>query len=218
MAKHAISEALYEELTEKLDGLMDERDDVAEKKARVTKALGGEIKSLDTDIRRIRRQRKGFDLPQTEIPGTEVGQRRRDPAVLEILRQAAMVRLRELKEQGKRLDKTIHDRKVRETSRGAGTLQWQHTRGSGGAIAEVPGGKYEIINDNSRWNLRWFPVSGTAVMVTSCLHRPDAEKAAEQHLLELAGDAMLKNAGDGALTRKELKGPPTARKKGGRHG
>jgi hypothetical protein len=100
MPETKISKELTSEYTKRLEGLLDEQDDVAEKKSRVTKALGGELKIIASEIHRVRRVLKGLDSPQQEIPGTELGDRRPDPGVAAILKAAARVQVRERRAKG----------------------------------------------------------------------------------------------------------------------
>lgn len=99
MARTAISPALHEEMTEKLEQLLDDQDDVHEKKQRISKALGGELKIIAGAIARTRRILKGVESPQEDLPGLEGGERQRDPAVLQILRAAERVAVREAEEE-----------------------------------------------------------------------------------------------------------------------
>lgn len=88
----SISPELHEEFSEKLEQLLDEHDEISEKRSRISKALGGELKIIARGIAHVRRVLKGLDGPQEEIPGTEVGERRRDPGLEQILKAAERVR------------------------------------------------------------------------------------------------------------------------------
>ncbi len=110
----AISPELHEEMAAQLEKLLDDQDDVREKRVRISKALGGELKIIAGAITRTRRVLKGLESPQQEIPGTEVGERRRDPAVLEILQAATRVSLERMKEASDRFEAAQEKRKAKE--------------------------------------------------------------------------------------------------------
>lgn len=200
MPKHAISAALYEELTDKLDQAMDERDDVAEKKGRVTRALGGHLKVLDNQIARLRRQRKGLESPQQEIPGTEAGEQKRDPAV-EILLRAA---------------EGLPEKSEKEpvpAEPGLPPIEWTQD-GDGALVADVQPGRFEIIKLGDRYSL-FLRHGGKRVGIGSPSTTLDeAKEEAARYLLEVCADGMLPKE----LTKKSLRGGPIARKKRGRRG
>ena len=88
----ALSPDLHDKLTAELEQLLDEKDDLESKAKAVRKAFRGEIEVVADSIARVRLRLKGVASLQTEIPGTEVGERKRNPAVLEILAAARRVR------------------------------------------------------------------------------------------------------------------------------
>ncbi len=88
----ALSPDLHDELTAELEQLLDERDDVDSRRRAISKLLRGELERIADGIARVRMRLKGIEGAQIEIPGTELGERRRDPAVLEILAAARRVR------------------------------------------------------------------------------------------------------------------------------
>jgi hypothetical protein len=92
-----ISRELDDEYTGKLRQLLDEEEDVSGKKRRIDKALNGELAIIAKEIKRTRRILDGAESPQEEIPGTELGERRRDQSVVAILDAAAGIALREAK-------------------------------------------------------------------------------------------------------------------------
>ncbi len=232
MAKSKLSPALHEEFNEKLGQLLDDQDDVREKKARITKALGGELKIIADAIARTRRVLKGIESPQEEIPGTEVGERKRDPVVYRLLEAAD--RLSRAKEQVK----TAHPGATAEARVGGKKfpigpsleksvpppLSWRVLDGRE-RKATVDGGVYQLVQDLvGTWAGVWVPMSGggfprpignrkTLVLTAT---EADAAEACEKHHLERQADGLLRNAGAGELTKADTKGPAVARKKGGR--
>ena len=95
MPRATLSKGLREEYSEKLQDTLDELDVAREKRRTITKALKGHEELLEQAIYTLRRRLKGLDLEQTEIPGTEAGEPRRDPAVQRILDAAAGIADRE---------------------------------------------------------------------------------------------------------------------------
>jgi len=90
--KTTLSPELHAELSAELESLLDERDDLESHARAVRKAFRGELEVIADSIARTRLRLKGATGLQTEIPGTEIGQRKRNPAVLEILAAAKRVR------------------------------------------------------------------------------------------------------------------------------
>src|SRR3990172_12284636 len=88
----ALSPDLHDKLTAELEQLLDERDDVDSRRRAVSKLLRGELERIADGIARVRMRLKGIEGAQIEIPGTELGERKRDPAVLEVLAAARRVR------------------------------------------------------------------------------------------------------------------------------
>ncbi len=91
-ATSALSPELHDKLTAELEQLLDERDDVDSRRRAVGKLLRGELERIADGIARVRMRLKGIEGAQIEIPGTEIGERKRDPAVLEVLAAARRVR------------------------------------------------------------------------------------------------------------------------------
>lgn len=205
--KHPVklSPKLEVELRDKLEDLLDEHDDVAEKRKRVAKALKGHLSILDDSISLVRRQLKGQDLDQLELPGTETPAPAEDPVVRKILDLAGGIVVREPEKEGA------------EEPAAAGALAW-HAEGEN-LVARLEDGAYciEPIGTGLFYELHWTPKDGRSKRVAGALSSKDeAKKAAEQHRTERAADALLKNAGHCGLTRADVKGPAVARKKGGR--
>jgi hypothetical protein len=205
--KHPVklSAKLEVELRDRLEELLDDHDDVSDKKRRLTRALGSHLKVIEESVSLVRRQLKGQELDQLQIPGTEKPEPAKDPLVAEILRIAG----------------GIVEREPEKESPGdatPGALGW-HQEGEN-LVARAPDGTYciEPLGTGPFFDLLWTPLEGRSSRVIGGLTKDEAKKAAEQHRAERAADALLKNAGHGALTKADTKGPPIARKKGGRHG
>ena len=198
MPKHSpkVSPKLEADLRDRLEDLLDERDDVDAKRRRVAKALKGHLTILDDSITLVRRQLKGQDLDQTEIPGTQLPEPAKDPVVAEILRLAG----------------GIVEREPEEEEEEADVLTWE-AADEGTFTAAAPGGTYRLgpaVPDG--WALHWEPDGKAPNSIATYAKRRDAEKAAERHIIERAGDAILRNAGDGKLARAP-RGGPIARKR-----
>ncbi len=80
--------AVHDKLTEQLEKLLDEDEDLRAKKKRITKALNDEIGLVDDAIYQTRLRLKGLGGDQSEIPGTETGTRKRDPVLVRVLKAA----------------------------------------------------------------------------------------------------------------------------------
>jgi hypothetical protein len=85
-------------------------------------------------------------------------------------------------------------------------------------VAIVPGGKYEVAFHGKRAALWWCPDVGAKRPLGNFAKGATAREAAKRHSLNRAADALLESAGDGALAKKDLSGPASAQKKGGRRG
>lgn len=81
-----ISRELYEELSRHQDALEDELETLSAASHAVASALRSERSAVLAEIATLRRRKRGGEGSQLEIDGMEVGERRRDPLVLEILR------------------------------------------------------------------------------------------------------------------------------------
>ncbi len=80
--------AVHDRLTEQLEKLLDEEEDLQGKKKRITKALNDELGVVADSIYQTRLRLKGLGADQTEIPGTETGVRKRNPALVQVLKAA----------------------------------------------------------------------------------------------------------------------------------
>ncbi len=199
-----VSPKLEDELRDKLETLLDERDDVAERKRRIAKALKGALTVLDDSVSLVRRQLKGQDLDQLEIPGSEVPAPAKDPVVAEILKLAGGIVERQPETEG--------DEDEEEPS-----LSWVSNR-AGLRVAGAKGGRYEIEQTASGgWTAAWKPLEGRQKLLVVDKPEAEAREACRAHLLDRSADDLLRDAGDDDLTRKDLKGEPEARK-GGRRG
>jgi hypothetical protein len=85
-------------------------------------------------------------------------------------------------------------------------------------VAIVPGGKYEVAFHGKRAALWWCPDVGAKRPLGDFAKGASARDAAKRDALKRVADAMLENAGDGALTKRDVSGPASAQKKGGRRG
>lgn len=105
--------------------------------------------------------------------------------------------------------------------RSGGEIEQLFWEGSGNnLVAEVTGGTYAIepATADGRRPCWWTPVSGRSKRIGNGRTIEQAKDVVGEHHRERLADALLKNAGAGALTAGELKGPAVARKKGGRRG
>ncbi len=197
MAKK-ISAALHAQLTEKLEQLLDQADDVAAKKKKITDAIKGQQKKIALGVSQTRRRLKGLDLEQAEIPGTEVAEIGIDPVVEEILQRAGALQI------------------MKDPPPGGGELQWVSADGEHTAEPE-DGLVYRVaatVDDNGWWGTERSIDYGDTWKRLG-FGSPDLE-AAKRHcardFLERQADATLKNAGDGELTKKDMKGGAAKRK------
>lgn len=90
--KRTLAPDLHEKLALQLEQLLDERDDVDSRRRAISKMLRGELERIADNVARVRQRLKGVITEQADLPGTEVGDRKRDPGVLEILHAARRVR------------------------------------------------------------------------------------------------------------------------------
>ncbi len=214
-----LSPKLETELRDKLEDLLDEHDDVDDKKRRVSKALKGHLSILDDSISLVRRQLKGRDLDQLEIPGTSLPEPAKDPVVAEILKLAGGIVPTASKDEGDQEDQPEQRDGAPAKKLEPAKLVFRRGRGNGIEVANAPGGQYELASNMGFWDLCWLPEDGGREFLRAGLRtRELAQKEAERHLLERGADAVLKNAGAGELTKADTKGPAVARKKGGRRG
>jgi hypothetical protein len=200
MAKK-ISPALHAQLTEKLEQLLDQQDDVASKKKTIVDAIKGQQKKIALGVSQTRRRLKGIDLEQTDIPGTEIAELGVDPVVEEILRQAGAL-------------------KVVKDEEGSSPLKWaenddEHTaEPEDGVVYHVarftPGDDWWSAKMSSDHGTTWKKIAFGSPQLSA------VKDNCARHYLERGADAILKSSGAGDLTKKGLKGDPTARKKGGR--
>ncbi len=218
MARPSLSPKLREEYSEKLQDTLDELDVAREKRRTITKALKGHEELLDQAIYTLRRRLKGLDLEQTELPGTEAGEPKRDPLVMQILKAAGEVAERKEKE----LEDLDEEDEPNEkpTARGSkkagpAPLRW-HTEGEN-LVSDVFGGCYCIEPaPMGGKSALWTPAGGKSKSLVRNVNEGGAKNACEQHHLEHQADGILSNAGAGELTKGALKGEAVARKAGRR--
>lgn len=191
-----LSPTLEVELRDRLEELLDQEDDVSMKRKRLSEMLGNHVKTIKASVFHVRRQLKGLDLDQLEIPGTAMPEPAKDGLLQEVLRVAGL---------------------VPETKATPEDLDWQQD--GEGRAATVEGGSYFIeANPSGDWMAYWYPDGkGNPKQLGSYKSREAAEKACGQDVLERGADALLKNAGDEKLTKRDLKGDAT-KWKGGRRG
>lgn len=80
--------AVHDRLTEQLEKLLDDEEDLRGKKKRISKALNDEIGLVEDSIYQTRLRLKGLGGDQSEIPGTETGTRKRNPVLVQVLKAA----------------------------------------------------------------------------------------------------------------------------------
>jgi hypothetical protein len=193
-----VSPELEEELRERLEEVLDQIDDVSDKRRRLSKKLGDHLKVLAETRDLVRRQLKGIDLDQIELPGTEVPAPAQDPLVQEILRIAG----------------GIVDRKDLEVDGEPEPLVWR-TSHPGYDLAKVKAGTYSMeATGDGNVTAKWSPLEGTGKLLGIRVPVDQAREACRTHHLQRHADELLKAAGHGDLTKGDLKGPPEARKKG----
>ncbi len=189
-----LSPTLEADLRDRLEELLDQEDDVSSKRKRLSQMLGNHVKTIKASVFHVRRQLKGLDLDQLEIPGTTLPEPEKDGLLQEVLRVAGL---------------------LPETNSELEDLMWNQD--GDGFSADAEGGTYFLdTNLSGDWMAFWYPEGDkTPKQIGSYKSREAAEKACGQDAVERRADALLRNAGDGELTKKELKGDATARKKGG---
>jgi hypothetical protein len=209
-----VTPKLEAELRDKLEDLLDEHDDVALKKKRVAKALKGHLTILDDAISLVRRQLKGQDLDQLEIPGAEVPAPAQDPVVSEILKLAGGIVER-------KADPEDEDDDAGEEPQAAKRpppLPWRELA-PGRIVAVTTGGEYVLEETPSGgFTATWRPSQGRQKALAVAKPKAEAMAACVEHHVERFADDLLRNAGDGDLTKGDLKGPPEAFRRGGRRG
>jgi hypothetical protein len=195
--KPTLSPALEVELRDRLEEVLDEIDDVADKRRRLSKKLGGYLKVLAETRDLVRRQLKGQDLDNLEIPGTEVPAPARDPLVQDILKLAGGI-----------VEKPKGDAEEIEQ------LFWAESGDN--LVAEVTGGTYAIEpRIAGGYTLHWTPHDGRSKQVETSATAAAAKDLARKHHRERIADELLENAGSEDLTRADTKGDAVARKRGG---
>ncbi len=237
-----LSGKLEEELRDRLEELLDEHDDVAQKKKRVAKALKGHLTVLDDSISLVRRQLKGEDLDQMEIPGTSMPEPTKDPAVMEILRLAGGI-VERPKAEGEEPEEDDPDEKCLDCGKPAnepspGCEECDHGRSAKGAddhtllafrrdpknnhlqVMAVGGGEYRLTfgPDSAYWTAAWAPTKGAPKTLAFQKPEQECKAACRAHHLERLADEKLRNAGSGDLTRADTKGDAVARRKGAPRG
>ncbi len=180
-----ISRQLHDEFTAKLEAYLDERDDVSDKRRRISKALRGEEHLLDDQIAHVRRVLKGVDTPQLEILGMEIGDRKRDSILARILDAASRIRDVQIKDEV--------DKKAAEASRTDGPeenddgaekkekpkkdpgLVWI-TRDDGAQWATDAEGAYHLTRAlDGNWTADWAPAKGERQIVCGGFGLPEKE-------------------------------------------
>jgi hypothetical protein len=176
-----LSPELETELRDKLEDLLDEHDDVSDKRRRLNRMLSGHMKVVAETIGRTRRQLKGIDLDQVEIPGTEKPEPARDPLVSEILRIAGGIV--ERKKDGEEPE----------------LLAYHGARESGLLVANVIGGQYRIERCEGTlegWTAIWKPASGRQKLLAVQKPIEECKDQIRAHHLDRAGSDLLENGGE----------------------
>jgi hypothetical protein len=172
-----LSPALEDELRDRLEELLDERDDVADKRRRLSRHLGGHLKVLDESVGLVRRQLKGQELDQLEIPGSEKPEPARDPLVSEILRIAGGLPAKGAAPAGEPEPLVLRGREEQ-----------------GELVANVIGGTYRITrNDGTHpgWTAKWDPASGRGKLLAVAKPLEECKEAVRTHHLDRAGSDMM---------------------------
>jgi hypothetical protein len=198
-----ISRTLHDEFTAKLEALLDERDDVADKRRRISKALRGEVTGLDEQIAHVRRVLKGVDLPQLDIPGTEIGERKRDSILRRILDAAARIRDEKIEDAERTKAEAKEDpapEKAAPEKNGAAKkepppigLVWMKREGEDGSqwAAGSEGGAYTLLVAlDGNWTAAWAPSKGESQIVVGGFGLPEAQAkaACETHRVQTNGN------------------------------
>jgi hypothetical protein len=182
-----LTPGLEEELRDRLEEGLDAIDDTRDKRRRLNKVLRGHEKVLESTVDLVRRQLKGIDLDQLEIPGTKVPEAAKDPLLQEILRVAGIAQTKP--EEPDPLIWAVEDENL---------------------VAGAEGGTYCIEPRPDGFAILFTPEGGRSERFAFGVQEKEAaKKAATNHNRERFADAMLKNAGDGALTKKADKGSDT---------
>jgi hypothetical protein len=202
-----LSPELEEELHLKLADLLDEKDNVEDRKASINGALRGEIKKLAHAIAKTRRQLKGEELPQMEIEGTEKPEPTRDPVVRKILDLAGgIVRREEPKE---------------EKPSKSSPLNWREVLPGKTWVGSFTGGRYVISVDTTGWTAHREEDAGRKAIVAINVLLEKAKELCSKDCLDRAAATILKSTGrpeDEKLARRGLGGEAEKSKKpkGGR--
>lgn len=201
--KPTLSPALEVELRDRLEEVLDEIDDVADKRRRLSKKLGGYLKVLAETRDLVRRQLKGQDLDNLEIPGTEVPAPARDPLVQDILKLAGGI---------------VEKEPAKDDAEEIEQIFWEQEGDN--LVAAVTGGTYAIepLTADGRHPCWWTPVSGRSKRIGDGKTHDQAREVVRNHHRERIADELLKAAGAEDLTRADTKGDAVARKKGGGRG
>lgn len=125
-------------------------------------------------------------------------------------------------EKGEPLDALVGTRAEaieRQAQKKSGELDWKPEGEN--LVARVEGGVYCVEPGwSGGFNALWTPDGGRSGRLSTVPPGKAAKATAladcARHAVERQADGILANAGDGELTKKELKGDATARKKGGR--
>jgi hypothetical protein len=187
---------LFEEYSEKLEALLDERDDVAEKRRSISKALKGEVQILDGRIAHVRRVLKGHEAPQLDFAGMEVGEWKRDSIIERILGWAAKIRDEKTRQEKEREKDEAEEKpaaeeqgekkeKPKKEPKPQG-LAWMK-REDGTQFATVEGGAYELkVALDGQWTANWAPTKGERSIVVGGfgLAEREARAACETHHLK----------------------------------
>lgn len=207
----AVSAALHEELTVNLEDLLDEQEDMKSKKALINRAINVELNTVAEAIYTVRRRLKGMDLEQTEIPGTETIHRKRDAAVIAILKSAGpLVEAAAQREAAKQSELGLDDplsqqadaKKARTEKPPPKPLDWEPAGEN--LLAITPLGTYCIepglAANAGTFGLFWTLPEGTSKRLETTATQSAAKDLARKDWLARNADAILKNAGDGRLT------------------
>jgi hypothetical protein len=229
--KHHLSPDVEERAQEDLLETLGRIDRLEDERKETSKAFRAVLDEEWSRVRTLRGVLEGRISEQVALPGLEQEPSERNRQIGVILRKAveSIERITGVspevqdmaKENGaQRLIRELNPDKLvgtREEAIARHELAW-HKEGVN-LVATVKGGCY-CVEPNYRgdgWATLWTPVGGRSKRLGAEETQAAAKELCAKHLLEHQADAILDNAGDGALAAKELKGEATARKKGRPH-
>ena len=218
--KRMISDELYLALSDELDVQMDELDLVSEVRSRISSLFKDFEKVLKARIRALRLKRAGKMGAQPELPGTEKGGPRRDPAIQVILDAAEGVPSKLPKAaapekptgKGVDLERLVGSREEAAAAHFARAAGWKpHPALPGAKVLAAPQGDYvmkPIGGTSLDFILRWEPRQGRAKGLGQ---GPESmcHGIVNTHMRELIANEILgKDAGP-----KDLEGEAVKRRK-----